>query len=370
MTIGVICEYNPFHNGHIYQIQKIKEKYPDSILIVCLNGLFTERGEMSVLSPEDKTILALSYGVDLVISLPTLYGTQSADTFAEASITLLNALNVQKLIFGSETNDISYLEKLAKKQLENDFKIVKDKIAYPARLSASLEEKKQIHPNDLLGISYIKAILNQKIQMEYECMERTVGYFDEEPKDCFASASYIREHWQVKDVKNYIPKEVYPLYKQVSMEKLFSYLKYRILTDPHLEEYLDVTEGLDFKCRKEILHSNSYEDLLQRLKSKRYTYNRLRRMLIHIFLGIKKGDVQTPITYITILGMNEKGKNYIRKNKKKFLLSVTPDKTSKIYFYERNATLLYDLVNDTNTRDFFFKNTPYISTMDKESNQK
>ena len=78
-------------------------------------------------------------------------------------------------------------------------------------------------------------------------------------------------------------------------------------------------------------------------------------MLIHIFLGIKKGDAQTPITYITILGMNEKGKNYIRQNKKKFLLPITIDKTSKIYFYERNATLLYDLVNETNTKEFFFK---------------
>ncbi len=370
MTIGVICEYNPFHNGHIYQIQKIKEKYPDSILIICLNGLFTERGEMSVLSPKDKTTLALSYGVDLVIELPTLFGTQSADTFAEASITLLNALNVQKLIFGSETNDISYLEKLAKKQLEHDFKITKDKTAYPARLSVSLEEESKIHPNDLLGISYIKAILKQKVEMEFECMERTVGYFAEKPKDCFSSASYIREHWQEKDLKDYLPKEVYPMYEQVSMEKLFPYLKYRILTDPHLDEYLDVTEGLDYKCRKEVLLATSFEDLLQRLKSKRYTYNRLRRMLIHIFLGIKKSDAQTPITYIAILGMNDKGKNYIRQNKKKFLLPITIDKTSKIYFYERNATLLYDLVNGTNTKEFFFQNTPYISTMDKESNQK
>ena len=370
MTIGVICEYNPFHNGHIYQIQKIKEKYPDAILIICLNGLFTERGEMSVLSPKDKTTLALSYGVDLIISLPTLYGTQSADTFAEASITLLNALNVQKLIFGSETNDISYLENLARKQLENDFKIAKDKTAYPARLNTSLEEKNQILPNDLLGISYIKAILKQNVTIEYECMERTVDYFAEKPKDHFASASYIREHWQEKDLQNFLPKEVYPLYQQVSMEKLFPYLKFQILTDPHLEEYLDVTEGLDFKCRKEILLANSYEDFLQRLKSKRYTYNRLRRMLIHIFLGIKKMDAKTPITYINILGINEKGKNYIRQNKKKILLPITTDKTSKIYLYERNATLLYDLINKTNTQEFFFKNTPYISTIDKESSQK
>ena len=92
--IGLICEYNPFHNGHLYHIEKIKAKYPDSILILCLNGLFTERGEISILTKEDKVKIALEEKIDIVISLPVLYGTQSADIFANKAMEILNNLQV------------------------------------------------------------------------------------------------------------------------------------------------------------------------------------------------------------------------------------------------------------------------------------
>jgi len=169
MTIGIICEYNPFHNGHIYHIKKIKEKYPNAILVLCLNGYFLERGEISLLSKEDKTCLALSYGVDIVIELPVLYGTQSADKFSECAITLLHSLKVEKIIFGSESSNIKYLEDLAKKQLVQDFKIsMNNGVNYPAALNVALSESQIIPPNDLLGISYIKAILKHNIPIHYE----------------------------------------------------------------------------------------------------------------------------------------------------------------------------------------------------------
>ena len=118
--IGLIAEYNPLHNGHLYHINKIKEKYPNSLLVLVLNGYFLQRGEVSIISKYDKTLLALEYGVDIVISLPTLYGVQSADTFANTSIKLLNYLKVNKIIFGSETNDIDKLTLIANKSLELD----------------------------------------------------------------------------------------------------------------------------------------------------------------------------------------------------------------------------------------------------------
>ena len=119
--IGMIAEYNPFHNGHIYHINEIKKKYPDSLLILILNGYFLERGEISVLSKEDKTKLALENKVDIVVELPALFGTQSADTFAEKSLFLLNALKVEILIFGSESNNKEMLWKLASEQVKSEF---------------------------------------------------------------------------------------------------------------------------------------------------------------------------------------------------------------------------------------------------------
>mgnify|MGYP002527353266 CR=1 FL=1 len=119
--IGIVTEYNPFHNGHLYQIKKTRELYPDSIIVICLNGYFLERGEISIETKEEKTRLALKYGANIVVELPFVFGSNSADIFAEASVKILNNLHITKLLFGSELNDISLLTSLAKKQLNKSF---------------------------------------------------------------------------------------------------------------------------------------------------------------------------------------------------------------------------------------------------------
>ena len=118
-VIGIICEYNPFHNGHLYHLKKIKEIFPDSLVILVLNGYFLERGEISIISKENKTKIALQSGIDLVIELPFVYGTQSADIFANISITILEKLHCEYVVFGSEINDINTLEKIADYTLNN-----------------------------------------------------------------------------------------------------------------------------------------------------------------------------------------------------------------------------------------------------------
>ena len=107
-VIGIVAEYNPFHNGHIYQIKKVRELYKDTIIIVVVNGYFLERGEISVLSKEEKTRICLEYGVDLVLELPFVFVSNSADIFAESAVSILNKLGVNKLIFGSESNNLDF----------------------------------------------------------------------------------------------------------------------------------------------------------------------------------------------------------------------------------------------------------------------
>ena len=164
-VIGIIAEYNPFHNGHIYHIKKIKEMYQDSIIILVLNGYFLERGEISIESVESKAKLALDYGVDIVIELPFIFGSNSADIFSDASLELLNEMGVKKIIFGSESNDIKKLKTLAQKQLDNEYsnnvKVYLDKgINYPTALNKALDIGINT-PNDLLGLSYIKSIFKK-----------------------------------------------------------------------------------------------------------------------------------------------------------------------------------------------------------------
>ena len=211
--VGIICEYNPFHNGHIHHLNKIKELYPDSIIILAINGYFMQRGEISILTKEDKVKLSLLYGIDIVIELPTIYGTQSADTFAYRAIESLNKLKVDAIIFGSETNDIEKLRLIAKTSLtkENDQRIKKllnKGLNYPTALAKSLNIKFDFKPNDLLGISYIKAILKINSNIKPITIQRTNNYLDLDSNDEIISASNIRNKLNENiDISKSLPKE-------------------------------------------------------------------------------------------------------------------------------------------------------------------
>ncbi len=369
--VGIICEYNPFHNGHIYHIQECKKLYPDSIIILCINGYFTQRGGISILGKEAKVKIALQYGVDLVVELPVFYGTQSADFFAEASIKILNALGVTHLVFGSETTDIKKLTTYATKQLHENFKIDKEKKAsYPTLLANALEETEIIPPNDLLGISYIKAIQKQKAKIIPVAIKRTNSFHDTTSSDSIISATNIQEkRKQHIDITPYLPPLSYRSLVSIDESLEFSLLSYHILTQNNLDNIIDVTEGLDYKLKKCILDCCSIKELIMVLKSKRYTYNRLQRMLIHILLNMQKEPI--PITYIHILGFNDSGKNYLRTHKKEFLLPTTIDYQSKLYHYEMLSAYLYDMLTHTKSSTFDKRNKPiYTCNNDRESNQK
>ena len=171
-SVGIIAEYNPFHNGHLYQIKKIKEKYPTATIIIAMSGNFTQRGTPAIIDKWERAKLAIENGADLVVEIPYAFVTQSADYYSYAGITLLENLKVDKLVFGSESNNIDDLKLIAKTQLENeDFdKLVKIYAKfgnnYPTSLSLALKDltgKEITTPNDILGITYIKTILQKKI---------------------------------------------------------------------------------------------------------------------------------------------------------------------------------------------------------------
>ena len=184
-SVGIIAEYNPFHNGHLYHLQKIKEKYKDDTIVLILSGNFTQRGEPSIIDKWKKTEIAKIAGIDLIIELPFIFATQSADFFSYGAVTLLEKLKVEKLVFGSESDNIDDLITIAKTQLENeDFdKLVKiySKFGenYPTAISKAIEdltEKKVNTPNDLLGVSYIKTILQHNYNIKPEIIKRTNDY--------------------------------------------------------------------------------------------------------------------------------------------------------------------------------------------------
>ena len=360
-TIGIIAEYNPFHNGHIFHINKIKELYPDSLIILILNGYFLERGEISIISKENKTKLALENNIDIVIELPLVFGSQSADTFANISMFLLNELKVNKVIFGSESNDINLLTDIAKKQINEELNIKKylnEGFNYPTSLNKALNININ-KPNDILGITYIKAIIKNNYKIEPITIKRTNDYHDLNSNDYIISASNIRNKIKNKEeIYKYLPNTDY--LNSIDEILLFNLIKYKIISEDNLQQFLTVDEGIEYKLKDVINEVNSVDELIQRIKSKRYTYNRLKRMLIHILIGIKKEDNNLPITFIKLLGFNNRGQNYINKIKKQTQVPILTklDNKDKIRLYELKAANIYEMLTKEKVTTFEFLNKP------------
>ena len=362
MAVGVIAEYNPFHNGHMYHLKKIKEMFPNEEIIAVISSSFTQRGEPSIINKWDKTDICLKAGIDLVIELPYVFSTESADYFSYGALTILEKLGVDKFVFGSETNDIDIFKKIVDIQLNNeDFdKLVKIYLKfgnnYPTALSLALKDldgEVLTLPNDLLGISYVKIIKENNYKIKPFCIKRTSDYNSLSIDNNMSSAAAIRKALEEnKDVSSLVPDFVLENFSELHFkEDYFKFLKYKIMLDDNLERYQTVDEGLGFKLKKEIISSTSYDELIEKIKSKRYTQNRINRMLNHIlcnFTKEKKSKCQD-LEYIRVLGFNDKGQMFINKNKKKCDLPIISNfSKNKSVMMEQEfiATLVYASILD------------------------
>lgn len=370
-SIGIIAEYNPFHNGHLYHIKKIKEKYPDATIILVMSGNFTERGDIALIDKWKRTKIALLSGIDLVIELPFPFATQSADYFSYGAITLLEKLKVEKVIFGSESDDIETLNLIAKTQLDNeDFdKLIKvySKLGknYPTAISLAIKDltNKEINtPNDLLGVSYIKTILKYNYKIIPETIKRTNDYHNEIMNEEISSATAIRKALKEgKSVKKQVPEYTYSYLCDLHfMDDYYQILKYKIITEKDLSIYTSVEEGLDKLLKKEITRASSYDDLIKHIKSKRYTYNKLQRMLLHILCNFTKEEKNNfnEITYIRILGLNNKGQKYLNNIKKDLdipLISKIKKEKDQMLSFEIETSKIYALTLDENKQEDLIK---------------
>ena len=371
--IGIIAEYNPLHLGHIYQIKKAKELYKDSIIILITNTTFTERGEVSILNKWEKTKLSLENEIDLVVELPFVFATQSADIFAKGAINILNKLKIDILIFGSESNNIEKLTKIADTQLNNQNynKQVKKYLAiglnYPTALSKSLTDiigYAVKEPNYLLGISYIKEIKRNNYKIKPVSIKRTNNYHAKTVNTNIINASLIRKMYNSKEpIDNYIPKgEKKYLYQNLTTNSYFPYLKYKIITTNNLEIYQTVDEGIENRIKKAILISKNWQELVENIKTKRYTYNKINRMLIHILTNFTKEEAKNlNIDYIRVLGFNLKGKNHLNRIKKELDIPIITNykpNISKLLDIELRATSIYQLPLNTNLIEQEYKHPP------------
>lgn len=359
--IGIICEYNPFHNGHLYHIEKIKEMFKDSTIVLVMSGNFTERGEISLINKWDKTKIALNHNIDLVLELPFPFACESADTFASGAIRILSYFNIDYLVFGSECNNIDLFFELANIQLNNsDYdKSVKEYLDigynYPTSMAKALEDLSSYRinsPNDLLGLSYVKEIIKQESNITPITIKRTNNYHSKIITTSITSATSIRKALENNEnIENYVPSDVLTYLPSNDYKtKFFELLKYKLISEiDELDKYMDVSEGIDKRIKKFILKSSSYDELIENIKTKRYTYNRLNRMFIHILTNYTKEKSKKfkIMNYIKVLGFNKKGSDLIKEIKKEDFIPIITnysDLDDQMLDLELQIAFIYNMI--------------------------
>lgn len=354
MVIGIICEYNPFHNGHIYHLEKIKEKYPDSTIVAVITNYFSMRGDISVLNKYDKTNISLNHGIDLVVEFPYLLATQNADLFAKGALEILNLLNIDILICGSETNDISLIKKISDLEKEEKFQELFKKYyqqgnSYRQSFSLALEDYNitNIKANDMLNLKYYDEIINNDYHFKFELIERIGNdYLDENlPDGKYASATSLRIN---EDIKDYVPKDVFEIYQNKGFYNLNNFtkiLKYNIINND-LNSIFQANEGIENLLKTSF---DNIDELIEKISNKRYQKARIKRLISYILVGLKKDFKQNIISYIRPLGFNQKGKDLLNKIKKEILVIGKIKEGINIYLdYEIKLAKLFSIVFDEN----------------------
>lgn len=344
-VLGIVAEYNPFHNGHLYHLMKSKQVAQADFSIAVIGGNFTQRGEPSILDKWSKAESALLNGVDLVLELPTLYATSSAENFADGAIRLLDSLKIVDTIsFGSESADINILNDFAEVLYKEprQYKTLlstelKKGISYPkARENALMMYLNDIRkylnvlssPNNILGIEYLKALKKNKSKIQPLAIKRTnSNHNDLDFSGNIASATAIRNlvnNDDVFEIDNLVPTSSYSILKQCInqghtindlsvFEKEIIY-SIRMMDTKEIAEFQDVSEGLENLIKKAADSCNNLSDLIKIVSSKRYTETRIQRILLYILLDITKKDIiisKKTTPYARILGFNENGKQLI-----------------------------------------------------------
>ncbi|MEH7524449.1 nucleotidyltransferase [Bacillus sp. JJ1503] len=356
-AVGVIVEYNPFHNGHAFHLQEAKKLADAEVVIAVMSGNFLQRGEPSLVSKWKRTEMALKAGADIVFELPYSFATQQANSFASGAVSILEAAGCHSLCFGSESGDIeSFYRTITFLETNNEHyqRQVKYYLergnSYPKATSLSfhdLSPHKELldmsKPNNILGFQYIKAVQKQGASIQPLTVSRkSADYHDPHfSSETIASATSIRkalfsEEGNMADLKQYMPKTSYQAlldYRQEfglfhQWETYWPYLKYRILhsTLKELSFIYEVEEGLENRLADAVLVSNSFNEFMKKIKTKRYTWTRLQRACLHILTNnTRKNEMNNQAEkaeYLRLLGMTSKGRQYLNKKKSRLQLPL------------------------------------------------
>ena len=365
--VGIIAEFNPLHSGHEFLISKAKSL---GMVVCVIIGNFVQRGDCAIASKSVRAKAALKAGADLVCELPVLWSMSTAQNFALGGVSALSALGCDTLVFGSECGDVAPLVKICRILESKDFpplleKYLKTGITFAVARQKACEElgaEKGIldKANNNLGIEYILASRRLGINMSFKTFKRQGADHDSSQISTFVSASLLRKRLLENDrefCSKYMSEEILSLYNQENLADITRIEKgilavLRTKSPQQLKELPDISEGVENKLYSAIRLAPSLDDLYNRIKVKRYTLARVRRLVLSAFLGFDDEFFMKPLPYVRILGKNLQGEEIIKSARKNSEIPVVmrvsefkrlDSNAQKVFETEVRATDLYNL---------------------------
>ncbi len=356
--LGIIAEYNPFHKGHKYQLNKAKIASECDAVVVVMSGNYVQRGEPAIIEKYSRAQIAIKNGADLVIELPFPFACQNAELFALSAVAELKKIGVTTISFGCENPNIEILEKVAELQLNNLHsvlfkKFMSEGFSYPQAINNTVKEllsntsddtdysEFELLPNNTLALEYIKAAKKLEYNVEFLPIKRHgAQHNDKEASGRYASASLIRKELlkhKFSKIKKYVPLSTYSTMKDFykkygkfnSLDNYFELINFKILSGgkKFIKSIYDVSEGLENKIFVNVYKHNSINEYILAVKSKRYTYARIQRIFLNILLDIKKEDLSIissiEKSYIKVLASNKIGNNVLKNLKNSDFVPIT-----------------------------------------------
>ncbi len=369
-VIGIVCEFNPFHNGHKHLIDSVKA---DGDIVVCvMSGNFVQRGEPAIFPKEIRAKSALMNGADIVLELPFLYATASAEIFASSAVKILDAFGCDKIAFGTENTTLNQLENAVEILLSNDFdekikKYLEGGLSYPKARQMAFEEFNCdcdiSSPNNILAIEYISAIRKNNYSITPITVNRKgANYNDNFAIDDFSSATHIRNLINNnKDFQKYVPDNAYQIYKNalvngeyLNAEKFnISALSILRSTNTINPEIANMAEGLENRIASAVKTSSNLAEIYDNVKTKRFTHSRIRRAVLSCVMNVTNDDLHIPVPYCRLLGFNTEisGKlgNLVKKCSLPYvvnysdILKINSGNALQVFELENKSTDLYNL---------------------------
>ncbi len=326
-VVGIICEYNPFHLGHKYQIDKIKQEIPDAKIVAIMSGNTVQRGELAIIDKQKRAEIALNCGVDVVLEMPFPYSSSTAEIFASAGVEIATKIGCDYLYFGTENCDVDYLKRVAdivdSSELEDKISsYLKDKAqSYIVAKQKSLTDLGFDIPtlaNDMLAIEYIRAINNKKSPVIPRAIKRVGAGYNDKSECEIMSASAIRESYYLKTKFLSVPNEVKEIYQDLSQngevldnEKALDFMHKMAILLPResVDQAFDSSKEIGAIIKDNALTSKDGKEFVNSLSSKAYTTARIKRALLSAIFGVTDVDKSPKFTFL--LGANKDGREII-----------------------------------------------------------